>query len=405
MTALVTVLTIIELLLFVTASVSVAYVAVFALASLFHGDGDNRVRRSEALTVAEPHFLIIFPAYAEDSVILSSVEAALSQTYTAVDVCVVSDHMSPQTNAALARLPIRLVLATYADSTKGKALKTAMDEAFDADRHTHVLILDADNVIQPDLCRRLAQLCIPGRVAIQLHRCAKNSETDIALLDAVSEEINNSVFRRGHNVLSLPSALIGSGICFEARWFSTAVCRLQSAGEDKELEQQLLLDGHTTLFADSLPVFDEKVSSRDNFGRQRRRWLAAQFWALGVMLRSLPTALAPGSKALRWAYIDKTLQQALIPRSLLIALTAAMIFVTAVLAAVGVASWFLTVRWFLLFSLLLLALFAAIPPALRNGRLLRAAASMPLLVAQMLLSLCRIKGASHSFLHTQHGQS
>jgi len=34
----------------------------------------------------------------------------------------------------------------------------------------------------------------------------------LALLDGISEEINNNIFRKGHQTLGLSSALIGSGM-------------------------------------------------------------------------------------------------------------------------------------------------------------------------------------------------
>jgi hypothetical protein len=51
--------------------------------------------------------------------------------------------------------------------------------------------------------------------AIQCHRCAKNANNDVAVLDGTSEEINNTIFRKAHNRLGLSSALIGSGMCFK----------------------------------------------------------------------------------------------------------------------------------------------------------------------------------------------
>ena len=399
MSAVPLVLAICELIIFCMAAVSVAYVLVFAIATLLPR------RQPETTTDAKPRFLIVIPAYAEDTVIMATVEAALAQTYADTDVCVVTDHMTEDTNARLAAMPIRLVRATYADSTKGKAMQLAMAEAFDPQCHTHVLIIDADNIILPDLCQRLAQLCTTSRVAIQLHRCAKNTDTPIAMLDAASEEINNSLFRRGHNNVGLTSALIGSGICFEANWLAHAVRSLQTAGEDKELERQLLLEGHRTLFADELYVFDEKVSNRANFGRQRRRWLAAQLWALGFMLRGIPQAFRPHSPALRIDYLDKTLQQALIPRSLLMALTVFMLILTLLLSLAGTAPWATFIRWLVLDVALDVAIMIAIPRHMRGAKLAEATAALPPLVWQMLISLFRLRGASHKFLHTEHGQS
>jgi hypothetical protein len=50
--------------------------------------------------------------------------------------------------------------------------------------------------------------------AVQGHRTAKNTNNSWAILDAISEEINNNIFRKGHRVLGLSSAIIGSGMAF-----------------------------------------------------------------------------------------------------------------------------------------------------------------------------------------------
>ena len=64
-------------------------------------------------------------------------------------------------------------------------------------------------------------------------------------------------------------------------------------------------------------VYDEKVSSSENFQRQRLRWMSGQVQTLFLMLPYLPKAILRGNVN----YVDKTIQQALIPRSLLLLFT------------------------------------------------------------------------------------
>jgi hypothetical protein len=49
----------------------------------------------------------------------------------------------------------------------------------------------------------------------------KNTNNSWAILDAISEEINNNIFRKGHRVLGLSSAIIGSGMAFRYNYFKT----------------------------------------------------------------------------------------------------------------------------------------------------------------------------------------
>ena len=385
-----------ELILFYFLAISVTYVAVFALASRFSG-------KSIVPDVSlHPSFLIIIPAYAEDAVIQQSVLSVLQQKTAGnrlpeYEVCVVSDHMNDTTNAALNALHIQLLCASYENSTKAKALQLAMKKAYNPQRHTHIVILDADNIVEPSFLDCLAPLCRPEITAIQLHRCAKNTETAISLLDAASEEINNSIFRLGHNRLGLSSALIGSGMCFRAEWFNNAVKHLSTAGEDKELERLLLLEDHHIAYIPDIPAYDEKVSNRSNFGQQRRRWLAAQLWSLRQMLPQVPEALWHG----RIDYLDKTLQQALIPRSLLMGFTLlAAIFAS--FAAIYSPAYDGALKWWILWAVLHFALLLALPTRLFTRRLFAATLSLPGMMLQMLLSLLRSHGASHTYIHTEH---
>ena len=115
---------------------------------------------------------------------------------------------------------------------------------------------------------------------MQAHRTGKNLNTDIALLDGVSEEINNGFFRSGHNALGLSAGLAGSGMAFDYFWYYDAVQSLETAGEDKELELTLLECGMHTVYLEHLPVYDEKTQKKENIKNQRRRWMAAQFGIL-----------------------------------------------------------------------------------------------------------------------------
>ncbi|MFQ8804838.1 MAG: glycosyltransferase family 2 protein [Alistipes indistinctus] len=133
---------------------------------------------------------------------------------------------------------------------------------------------------------------IPQRgTGYSAHRRAKNLHTDTALLDAVSEEINNSIFRKGHVALGVSSALIGSGMAFDYNWFCNNITQVSSAGEDKELEVLLLKQGIFIEYLDDVEVLDEKTAGSRAFYNQRRRWLAAQWYSLKAAVRDLPGAV------------------------------------------------------------------------------------------------------------------
>ena len=397
---------IVEIILWVLLAVSGGYILFFALASLLR----RKISSPQAARLGDrgrdtrddhySRFLVLFPAYHEDKVIVSSVRSVVEQAYPyeAFHVCVISDHMSPETNDALRQLPITLLTPVFDESSKARAMQYAMEHVDSARsgggaEYDYVVILDADNVVGVDFLGRLNEVCHQGDKAIQCHRCAKNSDNDIAVLDGISEEINNTIFRMAHNSVGLSSALIGSGMCLDYQWFSVNVRHLSTAGEDRELEELLLRQRIHIHYAANIPVFDEKVSNRDNFQRQRLRWMTAQVQSLLRMLPYVPQALMTGNID----YIDKTIQQALVPRSMLIVLT----FVLAVVVTLLAPVW--GVKWWLLFLFIGLALYVSTPRQLRSHTLLGKLASLPPLVGTMLLNILKIDRKNTDFQHTKHG--
>ena len=370
---------------------SVIYVVFFAIISLFYEKEDRIAIHAAALSNRLNKFLILYPAYKEDKVIINAIEQFLLQNYPKelYAIIVISDHMQPETNEQLSKLPITLLQPTFEKSSKAKAMQFAIDHVnteFD-----NVVILDADNVVRPEFLSQLNVLCSVYD-AIQCHRCAKNANNDVAVLDGASEEINNTIFRKAHNRLGLSSALIGSGMCFKYDLFKENVFKLNTAGEDREMEALLLHQGVFIKYAPDIHVFDEKVSSQDNFQRQRMRWMTAQIQSLLSQLPKVPNAFLHGNIN----FVDKTIQQALIPRSILIVL-------------LGVISVFMTIvipdwceKWWILFAMLALSLYIAIPSPLRM-RSFRKVLAIPKLVFKMLKNILHIDHKNTDFIHTQHG--
>lgn len=388
------ILHIIDILLWIIMAASIMYVCFFSFVSLFKNRQKHQTPTPELL-----NYIVFFPAYHEDKVIYNSVEQFLKQEYPSDHylVTVISDHMTDETNQRLSELPITLLTPAFEKSSKAKALQYAMSQLENSSFLQHpeqcrVVILDADNVVRPDFLTQLNVSCAQGYKAIQCHRCAKNSNNDIAVLDGVSEEINNSLFRRAHNTVGMSSALIGSGMCFDYQWFSQHVGQLNSAVEDRELEALLMKEKVYVKFENDIPVFDEKVSNSDNFERQRLRWMNGQVQTLLLMLPYIPKAVITGNIN----YIDKTIQQALIPRSVLLVCTLAM----ALLLTACVSVW--CFKWWLLFAILCLSLFVAMPSRLRSRAVFSRLTYLPRLVWRMLSNVTKLDRKNKEFLHTTH---
>ena len=404
-----TVLHIVEIVLWIIMAASVVYVVFFAIISLFYEKDDFASTHTSVLNYRERRFLILYPAYHEDSVIINSVNKFLFQDYPTdkFRLVVISDHMTDETNKQLQTFPITLLTPVFEKSSKAKAMQYAINyiekkiDTHEERSFDNLIILDADNVVQHDFLRKLNILCNAGYEAIQCHRCAKNSNNDVSMLDGASEEIyntifrkaiNNTIFRKAHNRLGLSSALIGSGMCFDYKLFKKNVFQLSTAGEDREMEALLLKQKVFIKYAAEIHVFDEKVSNKDNFQRQRMRWMTAQVQSLLRQLPQIPNAFIHGNLN----FIDKTIQQALIPRSILIVLLAAI----SVLMTIVVPEW--CGKWWFLLIILALSLYIALPEQLRSRSLFGKVLAIPGLVLRMLKNLLHIDHKNTDFLHTTH---
>lgn len=382
-------LIIIEWIFFICTAISVLYISIFVLAS-------RKVQKKiKTSTPAIHRYAVFFPAYKEDAVIEASVRSLLDQDYPKdkFDIIVISDKMHDDTNERLSRLPIKLLKVNFENSSKAKALQFAIRETA-CEEYDAIVILDADNTVDSDFLSKINQSYSQGNRAIQAHRKAKNLNSETAILDAVSEEINNTIFRAGHVRLGVSSALIGSGMIIEYEWFKNNIHKVFTAGEDKEIEG-LLLQQHIHIeYLDDVYVYDEKIQKVSAFKHQRRRWLAAQYSSFFEMCKELPYAI----KNKNIDYCDKVFQLSMFPRVINIFLIS---FFAVLLTIV---EWQSAIKWWILFLLFSIILYQAIPKYLLNRKLYLAIRKVPVLAFIMIGNLFRLKGVNKKFLHTNHGE-
>ena len=375
-------------ILFFIIALSVGYLFVFAFFSLFRG------RKKYPDSTKKNRFVIMIPAYKEDKVIFDSVKSLLSQEYPDknLEIVVISDKMKEETNKMLLALPINLIQINPESSSKAYALKFAV-EYLKINEYDIVVILDADNIVESNFLSCVNDAFNSGIMALQAHRTAKNLNNDIAILDAISEEINNSIFRKGHVNIGLSSALIGSGMAFDFSWFKKSVEKLKTAGEDKELELLLFKEKIFVDYLDYIMVYDEKIQGEKGFYNQRRRWISAQFGSLFCGLKYLPKAIS----SLNIGYIERIFVWMLLPKIILLGIIGIFASITLIF------DWSISMKWFVLLIFLLLTFVMAIPRFLVTKNNLKTIKRLPLLFLLMVFNLFRIKGANKNFIHTQKG--
>ena len=301
----------IDLLFFIPIAGTVLYLGIFTVASLFGKKSDIPKAKNQNRIV------VLIPSYKQDDVIEQTVISILSQAYPQrmFDVTVISDHQNEMTNMRLAQYPITLLTPNFAESTKAKSLQYAILNLPEFKIYDIALILDADNIVDQNFLQNVNDAFeIAATKAIQLHRISKNRDTAAARMDAIFEEINNAIFRKGHINLGISSSIAGSGTAYDFAWFKTNVMKAKSSGEDKELEALLLRQEYFIDYFDDIYVYGEKKRTTTKLNEQRGRWAVQQFHNLIRNIKFLPGAIFRKQYDLS----DKIIQWMLVPRTTMV---------------------------------------------------------------------------------------
>lgn len=341
-------LNIIDWTLFIFTAGTVLYLGFFAIVSLFN--------KSQELNKAkiQRRFIVLIPSYKQDSVIEHTVLSVLGQAYPQrmFDVTVVSDHQSEMTNMRLAQYPVTLLTPDFEESSKAKSLQYAILNLPEFKIYDTVVILDADNIVDTEFLTNVNDAYENASTkAIQLHRISRNRDTATARMDAVFEEINNHIFRKGHINIGLSSALAGSGVAYDFEWFKENIMKVKTAGEDKELEALLLRQGYYIDYFDNIYVYGEKKRTTEKLNEQRSNWAIQQLQNAIRNIKYLPGAIF--SK--QYDLADKIIQWLLIPR------TTMMSIIMVMSAVLPFIHFILCIKWWILGALVLF-FFALVTP-------------------------------------------
>ncbi len=355
-------------------------------------------RRPEATGGARRRFAVLIPAYREDSVIVNVATQALQQDYAAelFDVFVIADSLQPETLTALRRLPLGLIELSCAQSTKAKALKRALQQ-LPPQRYEAVVVLDADNLMAPDFLQQINKWLDRGFLAVQGQRTAQNLDTPVAIFDGAAEAANNYLLCRGPRQVGWSARLMGSGMAFDFDLFYRTMMTIDAIGGfDKELELKLTYEGVTIAYAEDALVYDEKVRDGNTLGRQRSRWLSAQYQYLA---RYGKTALVCLLQGRRTDFVHKVLLLALPPRVVLPLLLSFGLLVSWLVSGF---SW-LTLLWGILWLINLATFALTLPGWLFRAPYRRAWLHIGIALGQTLRALLLMRKARRQFIHTPHG--
>lgn len=387
---------IVEAILFFYFIYSVGYTAFFSIASFFYL-APKVSAVSSYLRHGHQRMCVLIPAYKEDAVIVETAFHAARQSYPRelFEVVVIADQLQPTTLSRLAQLPIRVEEVKFQQSTKVRSLREAMAWRSEFD---YVVILDADNIIEPDFLQKINSLISARRYkAVQVERRPKNLNNKLAFLDGLSEAINTRIYRQGASAIGLSASISGSGLIVDFNLLKNYLETTNAVGGfDRELELYLLKHGAKVHYYNKAFVKDEKVADTRAFQGQRKRWIASQYFYLQKHFMEGMVALFKGDLVFFNSAILRNVQ---LPRLINAGLLAA---ITIILFPFRRYLSFDYSWWPYLFLLNVIFTFAAVPREYYSRRLIDAIRELPSIFVKMFSLLLRIRGANKTFIHTPH---
>ncbi len=380
---------------FLYCTFSIIYLFLFSvLAKLF---SSSKIK-NEILVASAPakRIAILVPAYKEDEIIIYTARNLLQLDYPPelFDIYIIADSFRPETLINLRTLPLFVMEVSFTTSTKSKSLNEGfrrISKVYDI-----ALICDGDNFLEKDFLRKVNNHFLHGTKAAQGRRVPKNTETPFAILDACSEAINNSIYRRGPNTIGLSSSLAGSGMAFEYDLIRQIMSEIQIVGGfDKIVQVKLVQQRISIEYIPDAIIYDEKIDTAYDFSKQRKRWLSSQFFVFKKLLFPAFKELFRGNiNYFNLAFVNNFL----LPNSLYLIMLPLLILASFVIRPVmGIYS-------VCLLLLFITSLIIALPPYLINRNLINALLRMPKAIGLMVIAVFHVRKPNEKFLHTRHSK-
>lgn len=344
-------------------------------------------------------FAVLIPAYKEDSVIIAAVKSILNIKYDNKlwDIVVIADSLKESTLEKLKLTGVKVIEIGFEKSTKVKALQAAVNTL--NDDYDYSVILDADNVVEHDFLLKLNNLVNSGHEVVQARRVPKNKNSELAVLDGISEEVANTIIRKGTVSLGCSASIAGSGLMINYALFKKTILTMNSVGGfDREMELLFLDQGFKVYYSNSIRVFDEKVADLGNFQNQRKRWISSHFVYLKKYFFKAIAKLTSGN----FVYFNSALLRNIqLPRLINLGLFTIIIPLTIVFPSLIVAKEV----WLITYGGYIMSIVVAIPKEYWNKELIKSIILLPVIFFNMLLILFKIKNSNKEFIHTAHNVS
>lgn len=359
-------------ILFFLMACAVSYLFIFAVFSFKKKkDKFNKAKK-------DYRFLVLFTTRDFNKDIYKSLRSFYNQDFPEYnyDIALVSRNIPDSVVKDFENSPVILIKHPKEIHCRSRIIEYALNQ-MDTD-YDIILIMKSGNTVEHSFLTEINKAYHSGGMAIQTHCTKKNMKSNTAILNALSEEINNSIFRRGHVNLGFSSSLIGTGMAFNYHWFKHNIRKVKNNGLTKQLETRLLKQGIFIEYLENLYTYEESEKSKSK--GERRNWYASKFKTLINVIGDLPNALMSGN----FDYSDKIIQWIIPSRFLLL------FVIVAVAIGLVFVDWIMSIKWFGLLFYIMLVFDLGIPKKLYNWRSFYALFSLPILIILNFFNIFRI---------------
>lgn len=145
--------------------------------------------------------------------------------------------------------------------------------------HSHITIIDSDNIVDPAYLKELNKYFAQGFKAVQGIREAQNLNTTYAALDAARDIYYHFYDGLVLSGLGVSATLAGSGMAFEFELYNSCLADkdVSGAGFDKVLQYEIVKRNERIAYTDTAIVYDQKTAKADQLVNQRARWINTWF--------------------------------------------------------------------------------------------------------------------------------
>jgi cellulose synthase/poly-beta-1,6-N-acetylglucosamine synthase-like glycosyltransferase len=389
-----TIFHILFIIVFIYAALDVLYLFTAALA------GHLKKKPAYIVIPDKKRIAVLITSYKEDEVIIHTAQKASSHNYPPeyFEIFLAADHLQPATIQALNTLNIHVTPVYFETGSKAKSLNNLLNH-IPEDKFDIALVLDGDNIMQDGFLEKINAAFHNSFNAVQGHRTAKNKNTAVAILDAISEEINNHLFRKAQRAMGLSSSTIGSGMAFEFKKLREVYNKpgiLDNPACDREVDFEMMKAGIVVEYVDDAYVLDEKVSKRQVYQNQRRRWLESQIIHLKLFFS--PKEHVKNKTKDYW---NKLFINLILPRIIFIALFTFIFCLYLFQHFFNLDILFIPfLGWIILFIFYALSMLLSIPRKLYTVDTLRALIHLPGLLISFLKAALTMNYRRKEFVHT-----